>query len=911
MITQNYSKNTKKCSELIISKICCLIFCIFLSSCHIISHDLDHSLIKIADNNYTIAEDFYVKRKFKDAIHHYKASLKFNKKYRPKVAVRDLIRIGDCYKELRNFDDSERFYFDALKIDQEHYDNNHPNISRDYYLLAKLNFMFGRYSQCKDHIEASLKIDRSISNYSDIIRDLNILALLYDSLGQYDKSISTYKELIALIREVYGEKNENMAKVLSNIAIAYANKNNFKEAIHHSKQSLKIDQFILGNEHIYVARDLNNLGILYKRINNYSEAKSNYLLSLKIYEKNYGRDHPIVAAILCNMGIIYSKEKNYSESLDYLQRALIIAEKSKEPELLWRVLNTLREFYIIQDDPKKYDPNKSIFWGKRAVSIIQNQRILISDLDKTLQKSFMTNKKSVYRELARTMFQQGRYLEGFQVWQMLKDEELFEFIDDSNSRGANNNINMTTRTSDFYDMTKKEEIDQTIHEKNEYKEYQKLKEDIILQEKEYNRFCNKIADKNSLRCKKIRENTVFVRKKFQDFLSKKKDIQQNSLNSNKITTLYSTLLEKFNSLKDGYRAVIVIYLYYNKEIDILLLMPDIPIYTTTNISSINIEKQIQDYLKEITDFKSNNHLKTAKKLYSYLFKPIEKYLNQYNANMVMFSLDGPLQNIPLAALYDGNHYVAEKYYLSLYDPDIHYQFDRNNKPIHLRASAFGVSKRITITIVNKKRESLKETFKALPAVKAELNAISQYVEVTPCSYLDEHFTKNKFAEELKKSKKNEIFHIASHFKLSNNLASSFLLLGDGNTLSIDEIQSEYKFNDIKLLTLSACNTGTYTAYNNGKYECFGKFTLNRGCQSTLVTLWKVEDQGTALFMQYFYYFLTNGTPFYKSTTKAKALHKAQQYFIAGKKNNFGISFPDERYKHPYYWAPFILMGNWL
>ena len=870
-----------------------------------ISYELDYNLIKLADNNYTIAEDFYVKRKFEDAIHYYKASLRFNKKYRPKVAARDLIRIGDCYKELRKFDDSERSYFDALKIDQKHYDNNHPNISRDYYLLAKLNFMFGKYSQCKDYIEASLEIDRSFSNFPDIIRDLNILALLHDSLGQYEKSITTYEELIALIKEVYGDKNENMAKVLSNIAIAYANKNNYKEAIHHSKQSLKIDQLIMGSEHIYVARDLNNLGILYKRINNYSEAKSNYQLSLKIYEKNYGSDHPVIAAILCNMGIIYSNEKNYSEALDLLQRALIIAEKSEEPELLWRVLNTLREFYIIQDDP-----NKSIFFGKRAVNIIQNQRLLISDLDKTLQKSFMTDKKSVYRELARTLFQEGRYLEGFQVWQMLKDEELFEFINEPHSRGGKDNDTIT-RNSDFDDNNKKREIDKTNHEKNEYERYQKLKKEIILQDKEYHQFCKQITDKNSLRCQKIKENKVFIRKKFQDFLTIKNNIQQNSLNKDKITYLYNTLLEKFNSLKNDYRAVIVIYIFYNKEIDILLITPNIPIYTTTKISTKNLGEQIQNYLKELKDFKSNNHLKTAKKFYSYLFKPIEKYLNQYNANLVMFSLDGPLHDIPLAALYDGNNYVAEKYCLSIFDPDIHYQLYRNSKPNYLRASAFGVSKEITI--VNK-QQSLKTIFKALPAVKAELNAISQYVEVTPCSYLDEHFTKNKFEEELNKNNKNEIFHIASHFKLSNKLASSFLLLGDGNTLPIDDIKNgEYKFADIKLLTLSACETGRYTKYDlkNGNYECFGKVTLNKGCQSTLVTLWKVEDQGTSLFMQSFYYFLTNGTPFYKSTTKAKALQKAQKYFITGKQNNFGISLPDERYKHPYYWAPFILMGDWL
>ena len=892
-----------------ISKICCFLSCFFLTSCSFLSNDLDLNQIEIANNNFMIAEEHYVKRKFEDAIKNYEASLKFNMRYRPKVAVRDLRKIGDCYKELRNFRESEKSYLNALKIDLKYYDIKHPNISRDYFHIAELCYMFGKYSKCKKYIDASLKIDRSNNNYTDIIRDLNILALFHDSLGQYEKAISTYKELITLIKDVYGEKNQNMAKTLNNIGIAYANMKKYKEAISYCKQSLKIDELIMGKKHIYVARDLNNLGILYKKTNNFSEAKYSYQHSLKIYEKKYGNDHPIVAAILCNMGIIYSKEKKFKEALNFLQRALIIAEKSKEPELLWRVYNTLREFYILKENPIE-----SIFFGKRAVNIIQSQRLLISDLDNRLQKTFMTNKKSVFRGLARTLFQQGRYLEGFRIWQMLKDEEYFEFLEGPSLRGDNRvqcSIN-TIRASDYFDTERKRKINKTNIEHQKDEKYNKLKNEIIQQEKEYKQLCKKITDNNNVRCQEIKANKQFIRKKFFDYLKTDKYKKKHTLSRNNINYLGDTLLEKFTSIKKDYKSVIVIYIFFDKEIDILLLTPGLPIYTTINVSAISLKAKIDNYLKQIQNCKSGNHIKIAKELYSYLIKPIEKHLNEYKANMIMFSLDGPLHNIPLAALYDGKNYVAEKYCLSVYDSDINYEFDDYYKPIYLRASAFGVSKEITIFNELKKN---KTKFKELPAVKTELNAISQYVEITPCYFLDEQFTKKKLIEELKRDKKNEIFHIASHFRLLSVFDSSFLLLGDGNKITIDDIISNYddfKFNEIKLLSLSACETGSYTLdINNGIFECFGKVTLNRGCQSTLATLWKVEDKSTALFMEYFYCFLTNGKPFMKSKTKAKALQKAQRAFITGKKNNFEISVPDERYKHPYFWAPFILMGNWL
>jgi len=907
MIIINSNRATK--FHFLLPYVCCLIFFLTLSSCTYLSQGLNPNHIDLADNNYNNAEKYFKKRQYKDAIKKYNASLKFNKKYRPKIAVRDLNKIGDCYKELRNFQKSEKAYLDALKIDKQYYDSSHPNISRDYYLLAELCFIFGKYSQCKQYIEKSLKIDRSRSsnNYSDIIRDLNILALLYDNLGQYDKALKAYKELISLIKEVYGEKNANMAKAYNNIAIAYYNKNNYDEAKRYSLQALKIDKYIeesnkndIDDKHIYVARDLNNLGILYKNINNYTEAKSNYHRSLQIYEKNYGNDHPVVAAILCNIGLIYSNEKNFAEALDYLLRALIIAEANKEPELLWRVLNALREFYVIQNKP-----NESIFFGKRAVKIIQSQRLLISDLDNTLQNTFMTNKKNVYRGLARTLFQQGRYLEGFQIWQMLKDEEFFEFIEDSNLRGGKRTgYNIKNRRGSLLNRNKEKKIDDIKQEQQYAEGYNEVIDNIILLNKEYRQLCKNITINKKQRCQIINNDLKNTKKYFHHFLKSKKITLKNTLNSKKIKILYESRLKKISSFNSEYKPVIVIYLLHEKKIDILLLTPNIPIYCSKNLSSIDFSELIQKYIEKIKDYKSNEHLEVAKKLYSYIIKPIEKYINQYNANMIMFSLDGPLHNIPLSALYDGQRYVADKYCLSVYYPDIDYNIDVNKKNISLRASVFGVSKEIP-------------PYKKLPSVKTELQGIRHYIKIAPSSfYLDEKFTKDNFINELNKKnnkeltkyKKNEIFHIASHFFLEED---SFLLLGDGNKLNIDDIEyngHEYDFNDVELLTLSACNTGFTT---KGSFENFGKLTLTLGCESTLATLWQVEDKSTALFMQYFYKLLTKDTPFYKSTAKAKALQEAQKYFITGKKNNFGISIPNEHYKHPYYWAPFILMGNWL
>jgi len=93
--------------------------------------------------------------------------------------------------------------------------------------------------------------------------------------------------------------------------------------------------------------------------------------------------------------------------------------------------------------------------------------------------------------------------------------------------------------------------------------------------------------------------------------------------------------------------------------------------------------------------------------------------------------------------------------------------------------------------------------------------------------------------------------------------------------------------------LSACQTA-----EGDKRAALGiaGIAVRSGARSTLATLWSVEDRSTVALMNQFYEQLA-GTD---STTKSKALREAQIALMHS-----------ENYNHPYYWAPFILVGNWL
>lgn len=175
-----------------------------------------------------------------------------------------------------------------------------------------------------------------------------------------------------------------------------------------------------------------------------------------------------------------------------------------------------------------------------------------------------------------------------------------------------------------------------------------------------------------------------------------------------------------------------------------------------------------------------------------------------------------------------------------------------------------------------------------------------------------------------------VVHIASHFQFQpGNETDSALLLGDGSLLNLAKIKSlPNVFGGVELLTLSACNTATGSSGANGtEVEGFGVLAQRQGAKAVVASLWPVSDRSTVALMQEFYRVREAKA----GTTKAEALRQAQIKLLRGeaqaakleeKDRGLGLKKdasvkqqpftpdPKQPYAHPYYWAPFILIGNW-
>jgi CHAT domain-containing protein len=166
--------------------------------------------------------------------------------------------------------------------------------------------------------------------------------------------------------------------------------------------------------------------------------------------------------------------------------------------------------------------------------------------------------------------------------------------------------------------------------------------------------------------------------------------------------------------------------------------------------------------------------------------------------------------------------------------------------------------------------------------------------------LDEQFTRKAMVDGLHEG--YPVVHIASHF--SFNAAkeeTSFLLLGDGSHLSVEEMQnSPGIFEQVELLTLSACDTAT-TGANGKEVEGLAFVAQDLGAKAVLATLWPVADVGTEVLMREFYR-LREANPRW---SKAEALRQAQVALLKMPRRDLNAQLA-----HPHYWAAFILIGNW-
>ena len=325
-----------------------------------------------------------------------------------------------------------------------------------------------------------------------------------------------------------------------------------------------------------------------------------------------------------------------------------------------------------------------------------------------------------------------------------------------------------------------------------------------------------------------------------------------------------------------------------------------PIRKSINTTRAEVLATARAFRLAVTNVRNaNSYLIPATQMYNWLVAPLEPDLQQAGINNLTYITDAGLRTIPLAALYDGNRFIVERYSVGLIPSlaltDTRPSDIRSAEVLAMGASEFADNR-------------------PLPAVPVELKNITQTWGGK--SFLNKEFT----LENLKLQRQQtgfRIIHLATHAEfLPGQPTNSYIELSERKLPPMVLRSLKWTQPTVDLLVLSACRT----AIGDAQVELgFAGLAIQSGVKSVLASLWDVNDEGTLGLMSEFYQRLK------EAPIKAEALRQAQLAMIKGQvrierrklvTTKGEVEIPvaltrvgDRNFSHPYYWSAFTMVGN--
>lgn len=269
------------------------------------------------------------------------------------------------------------------------------------------------------------------------------------------------------------------------------------------------------------------------------------------------------------------------------------------------------------------------------------------------------------------------------------------------------------------------------------------------------------------------------------------------------------------------------------------------------------------------------------KLYNILVKPVAELLPPPSGHITIVPY-GPLHTLPFHALYDGSHFLIERFQVNYFPAGtVLMHLDRLHRGRTTHPAQAGESSKSPLVLGYSENGHLQR-------VREEAQTVASLLDGR--CYLDKDATIARLAEQAPGS---PVIHIATHGQSRPDAPNfSYVRLADGQLNAIDAFSLDLR--GCELVTLSGCETGLSWSSGGDEQLGLGRAFLAAGATSLVMSLWSVEDTATNELMQLFYEGLLKGE------SKVDALRIAQCSLLHR---------TDTAHTHPYYWAAFRLVGD--
>ncbi len=277
----------------------------------------------------------------------------------PDVAA-DITDLAELLRATNRLDEAESMYRRAVKIFEKTFVKNHPNIATAISNLAVLLRDTNRLSEAEPLMRRALEVDESSfgPEHPNVTIRLNNLAQLLIDTYRLSEAEPLMRRALKIDESSFGPDHPNVARDLNNMAQLFVDTNRFDKAEPLMRRALKINESSFGPDHPNVAIDLNNLAQLFVATNRLDEAEPLIKRSLKIDESSFGPDHPKVARDLNNLAQLLQDTNRLDKAEPLMRRALKIDEASFGPDhpKVARDLNNLAQLLQATNRLDKAEP---------------------------------------------------------------------------------------------------------------------------------------------------------------------------------------------------------------------------------------------------------------------------------------------------------------------------------------------------------------------------------------------------------------------------------------------------------------------------------------------------------------------------------------------------------------------------
>lgn len=839
---------------------------------------------------------------------------------------------GDPEQALRHFEESIDLVRAALGPDN-------PTVAHPLGQLAAAQTASGRYGEADRTYQEALDLLATEPPPGRLHRALALGSRATNAhfMGRLDLAEQGYREAIeAFDTEGYRQHPERFAPLIGLAMLLREVGRNPESAEQLEAIIVELDAALPG-PHPIKAAVVGNLAEIRREQGSLAEAERLGRRALADREATLGRWHPETAISLNNMARLQIDAGRPDEALTTFEQAYVAAAATGDPRVLWQVGINLM-FALAPDAGIGLGGSRNlplaIFYGKRALAALEETRAGLAALPTESRLAFFARFQAFYSGLADRLIEADRIDEAMMVLELMREREVLEY-----TRAAPTTPAMPARPQTPLESHWAERLETAVGA-------------LASATDALRRF-----DAGNPAGQSVDAGAQSRRQSLQATLAERERDLHAALEAVRAAfTRYAESLPATPPTGPGIRTASALRgdLPAGTALLQIIALPDHLRLLLIDRNGEQTHRIAQDRLAlngRVTTFLDllrhprRDVVPQSRQLYDLLIGPVRSELDRRGVRTLLVSTTGALRYLPFGALHDGKAYLVESFATVLYSP-----LGRSSatgqaatRPAASgpasgpaaagqaaagqaaaadagpsRAAGLGVSKAVG-------------GFKPLPSVPAELAALIRDAGnpgglLPGQRWLDEAFSRQ--ALETAARSKPAVLHLASHFEFSPvSDQDSILLLGDGQRMSLAALRTDpMSFADIGLVTLSAC--GTALGIGTGaEIEGLSSVIRRKGADTVMASLWAVADDSTAHLMRQFYsHWNADGISRAEALRLAQlALLKPEQSLLDGARQRIARLLPwssptsagaadragQSGHAHPYYWAPFVLIGQWF